>query len=71
MKYFLVIIQNGETPAIFAYDTIERAQKAQWAEMAYDDASRTSTITVIIDSNGMQYSPLSWKRPVVDTPAEE
>jgi len=63
MKYFLVIIQNGEIPAIYAYDTLERAQKAQWAEMAYDDLSRTSTITTIIDSNGMQYSPMSWVRP--------
>ncbi|WP_294750048.1 hypothetical protein [uncultured Ruminococcus sp.] len=42
-KYYLAVVQNGTTPALFTYDTLDGALAAFHTEMAYRAAGRTST----------------------------
>lgn len=52
MKYFVSIIQNGEIPAMYAYDDKNAAMAAFHSEMAYRHESRTSTVAFVMDANG-------------------
>ena len=49
MKFYLAIIQNNETAALYTYDTEDAAFAAYHAELAYRDASRTSTHCAIMN----------------------
>ena len=52
MKYYLVIVQNNQTQAVFAHTGIDQALAAFHNELAYRAESRTSTLCVIIDEYG-------------------
>lgn len=42
--FYLVIIQNNETPAIFSYTTYEAALSAYHTELAYRAEGRVKTV---------------------------
>lgn len=48
--YYLVVIQNNNTPAIFGHETYDSALVAFHTEMAYRAEDRTSTKCAIVDS---------------------
>ena len=69
MKHFVSIIQNGETPAMFAYDDKNAAMAAFHTEMAYRHPSRTSTVAFVFNANGTVVAHDSYIAPApVDTP---
>lgn len=53
--YYLVIIQNKQTPAIFAYQSYDAALAAFHTELAYRAEGRTSTTCMIINEAGSVY----------------
>lgn len=65
--YYLVIIQNNETPAIFGYETYDAALAAFHNEMAYRAEGRTSTKCAILDSELITLQRETWVAPVTDT----
>lgn len=48
--YYLAIIQNENTSALYNYSTFEQALAAYHTELAYRAEGRTSTRCVIFDS---------------------
>ena len=55
MKYYLVIIQNGNTQAIYEKAGYDEALSAFHSELAYRAESRVSTMCMIIDGSGNVY----------------
>ena len=49
--YYLVIVQNNETQAVYRYSTYNEALAAYHAELAYRAEGRTSTKCAILDNN--------------------
>lgn len=49
--YYLVIIQNDTTPAIYSYTTYEDALSRYHTELAYRSDERISTRCAIFDRN--------------------
>lgn len=62
--FYLVIVQNGNTPAIFSYNSHDEALAAFHTEMAYRAEGRTSTSCMIIDASLCVYEKESWTAPV-------
>ena len=50
--YYLVIIQNDSTQAIYSYNTLDSALSAFHSELAYRTSDRKKTVCVILDSYG-------------------
>lgn len=48
--YYLVIVQNDSTTAIYRYNSLETALAAYHTELAYRSEERTSTKCAILDS---------------------
>lgn len=67
--FYLVIIQNDTTQAIYKYDTFDQALAAFHSEMAYRAEGRDSTVCVILNRIGELIKREDWQRPV--EPAEE
>ena len=67
--YYTVIIQNNNTPAIFAYESYDAALAAFHTEMAYRAEGRTSTKCAIVDSELITLMRETWTAPV--QPIEE
>ena len=67
MKFYLVIIQNNASQAVYAYDSYDAALVAFHSELAYRNESRTSTVCVILDENGNTQKKESWSA----SPAED
>lgn len=49
--YYLVIIQNNDTQAIYRHNSLDAAMAAFHTEMAYRAEGRTSTKCAILDSD--------------------
>ena len=49
--YYLVIVQNNETQAVYRYNTYNEALAAYHSELAYRAEGRTSTKCCILDEN--------------------
>ena len=49
MKFYLAIIQNNEVAALYTYDSEDAALAAYHTELAFRDASRTSTHCAILN----------------------
>lgn len=49
--YYLVIIQNNDTQAVYRHNNLDSAMAAFHSEMAYRAEGRTSTKCAILDSN--------------------
>jgi hypothetical protein len=60
MKYYLVMVQNGNTQAIYEKADYDDALSAFHSELAYRHESRTSTMCMIIDGNGNVYKREMW-----------
>lgn len=69
--YYLVIVQNNNTQAIYSYDSIESALAAYHAELAYRADGRTSTKCAILDNELMLVRSETYTAPVNTTPTEE
>ena len=62
--FYVVIIQNNETPAIFGYGSYDAALAAFHTEMAYRAEGRTSTKCMIVDSELLTLMRETWTVPV-------
>ena len=62
MKYFLAIVQNKETCALYSYDTYDEALAAFHSELAYRGEGRNSTFCLIFDENGQVLYTEAWNR---------
>lgn len=49
--YYLAIVQNNNTQALYRYDSYDAALAAFHSELAYRSADRTSTKCALLDSN--------------------
>lgn len=49
--YYLVIVQNNNTQAVYAYNNLDAALAAFHSEMAYRAEGRTSTKCAILDES--------------------
>lgn len=70
--FYVVIIQNNDTPAIFAYNSYDAALAKFHTEMAYRHESRTSTKCMIIDGELLTINRETYTAPVqtVEEPQE-
>lgn len=68
MAYYLAIIQNDETCALFKYADYDAALAQMHTELAYrgtEDQPRTQTLCVIIGSDGTIPNLEHWKKKEV------
>lgn len=49
--YYLALVQNDNTQALFAYETLDAALAKYHSELAYRGEGRTSTKCTILDNN--------------------
>jgi hypothetical protein len=63
MRYYLAVIQNNTTSALFGYDTYDEALSAFHTEMAYRGEGRDSTLCIIFNSSGELLYTERWNRP--------
>ena len=68
--YYTVIIQNNETPAIFAYNTMEDALAKFHSEMAYRHESRFKAVCGIYNEDLMPIKNEVYTAPVSDNTEE-
>lgn len=69
--YYLVIVQNNNTQAVYSYNSIEAALAAYHSELAYRAEGRTSTKCAILDSELMLVRSETYTASVNTEPAEE
>lgn len=69
--YYLAIIQNNTTNALYIYNTFEDALAAYHTELAYRSDDRTSTRCVIFDSELRTLRAEVYEKPVDVTPEQE
>ena len=60
--FYLVIIQNDASQAVYKYDTLDAALAAFHAEMAYRADGRNSTVCVILNRIGEVIKREDWTR---------
>lgn len=65
--YYLVIVQNGNTQAVYAHNSYDSALAAYHNELAYRAEGRTSTLCVILDEYGNTIKQELWRA----APAED
>ena len=68
--YFLAIIQNASTAALYPYNDLDAALVAFHTELAYRNEARTSTVCVILNEFGVVVKSDSWF-PQTEEVAEE
>lgn len=49
--YYLALVQNDNTPALFAYETLDAALARYHSELAYRSSERKSTKCTILDND--------------------
>lgn len=69
--YYLVIIQNDTTQAVYSYETVDAAMSMFHTELAYRGDGRNRTVCVILNKNGELVKREFWERPVELTQTEE
>lgn len=67
--YFLTIVQNNSTCAVYGYQTLDEALVLFHNELAYRGEGRNSTLCVIVDQIGGTIKKDFWQRAVI--PEEE
>lgn len=50
--YYLVIIQNDSSQAVYSHETLDSALSSFHAELAYRHDTRTKTVCTILNGNG-------------------
>lgn len=68
--YYVAIVQNDETQALYRYNTYEEALAAYHTELAYRAEGRTSTRCVIFDSELRTMRAEVYTAPVPEPNAE-
>ena len=63
-KYYVVIIQNDNTQAVYAYTDFDAALALYHTELAYRGEGRNKTICTILNSIGHEMKTEIWERPV-------
>lgn len=58
--YYMAVIQNGNVPALYPYETYDAALAAFHNELAYRADSRDSTMCLIINSYGDSIKKEYW-----------
>ena len=61
MNYYLAIIQNDETCALYRYANYDDALAALHSELAYRGGGRTQTLCLIVNSEGAICKEEFWK----------
>ena len=69
--FYLAIIQNETTNALYTHNTFEDALAAYHSELAYRAEGRTSTRCVIFNSELQVVRAEVYTKPVDTTPTEE
>lgn len=69
--YYLAIIQNNTTNALYTYNTFEEALATYHTELAYRSEDRTSTKCVILDSELRTLRSEVYEKSVSVTPKQE
>lgn len=62
--YYLIIVQNDETPAVFAYTSYDEALARFHSELAYRAEGRISTKCMILDGDLVMTDREVWTAPV-------
>lgn len=68
--YYLAIVQNDETQALYRYNTYEEALAAYHTELAYRAEGRTSTKCAILDHDLNMLRQETYIAPVSDNTEE-
>lgn len=68
--YYLIIIQNNNTQAIYRYDSLDAAMAAYHTELAYRAEGRASTKCAILDSDMRIVRSEVYTAPVSDNTEE-
>ena len=69
--YYLIIIQNGVSQAIYAYETLDSALSAFHSELAYRNDARTRTVCTILNSDGEMLKNEVYNKSVQEEIVEE
>lgn len=64
--FYLAIIQNDTTQALYRYDTYDQALATFHSELAYRGDARMKTVCVILNSIGELIKRDYWERPVTE-----
>lgn len=64
--FYLAIIQNNTTCALYSYEDYDAALAAFHNEMGYRGEGRDSTLCIIFNSNGDILYSENWVRPITD-----
>lgn len=62
--FYLVIIQNNTTQAVYPYDTLDAAISMFHTELAYRGDGRDKTVCVILNQKGELVKRELWERPL-------
>lgn len=62
MKFYLLIVQNNDTQAVFTHESFDSALAAFHNELAYRADGRTSTMCAIIDEKGFMHKVEYWRQ---------
>lgn len=68
--FYLITVQNGNTPSMLGYESHDAALAAFHTEMAYRAEGRTSTKCLILDSDLNTHMKESYTAPVSDNTEE-
>ena len=68
MKYYLAIVQNDSSAAIYSYTNLDEALAAFHSELAYYAEGRDKTLCIIFDSDGGRIRTETWTRVPEPTP---
>ena len=66
-RYYVVIIQNDSTQAVYAYTDFDAALALYHTELAYRGDGRNKTICTILNGVGHEMKTEIWERKVEDT----
>ena len=69
--YYVLIVQNKTTQAVFRYDSIEAAQAKYHEELAYRAEGRTSTDCAILDETLRVVIKENYTAPTTDAEPTE
>lgn len=61
--YYLVIIQNDTTQAVYSYETLDAAISMFHTELAYRGDGRNKTVCVILNKKGELVKRETWEKP--------
>jgi hypothetical protein len=64
--FYLVIIQNDASQAVYRYDTLDAALAQFLNELAYRAEGRTKTVCVILNNIGELVKREDWEAEAVD-----